>query len=153
MYIVWQRVISDPLIISSIRLSYLGRSTDCVNAHVMEELARPKSIDPFDYHMVGCKIGANAIRLHDEVVFVLAKLFRSSRADAIKEPLRLFTEVTGDVSNQRPVMLLRNPSGFGGQVILYAAVTGIDGQSTTSDDGPDRPLSVRHEQKRHNMRG
>ena len=36
-----------------------------------------KPIDPFGYHMVGCKVGANAIRLHDEVVFTLANLFRS----------------------------------------------------------------------------
>ena len=28
--------------------------------------ARPKAIDPYGYHLVGCKIGANAIRLHDE---------------------------------------------------------------------------------------
>ena len=34
--------------------------------------AHPKPVDPFGYHMVGCKIGANAIRLHDEVVFHLA---------------------------------------------------------------------------------
>ena len=33
--------------------------------------ARPKSIGPFGYYMVGCKVGANAILLHDEVcVFV-----------------------------------------------------------------------------------
>ena len=39
--------------------------------------AHPKFIDPFGYHMVGCKVGANAIRLRDEVVLLLAKLFRS----------------------------------------------------------------------------
>ena len=27
--------------------------------------SRPKVIDPYGYHLVGCKIGANAIRLHD----------------------------------------------------------------------------------------
>ena len=27
--------------------------------------AQPKAIDPFGYHLVGCKIGANAIRLHE----------------------------------------------------------------------------------------
>jgi len=37
--------------------------------------ACPKPIDPFSYHMVGCKIGANASRLHDEVVFILADLY------------------------------------------------------------------------------
>ena len=39
--------------------------------------ARPKAIDPYGYHLVGCKIGANAIRLHDEVVMMVAKLFRT----------------------------------------------------------------------------
>ena len=34
--------------------------------------ARPKSIDPFGYHFVGCKTAANAIRLHDEVVAFVA---------------------------------------------------------------------------------
>ena len=52
--------------------------------------ARPKPVDPFGYHMVGCKIGANAIRLRDEVVRILAKLFRSLRIDAIVEPLLIF---------------------------------------------------------------
>ena len=49
-------------------------------------------VDPFGYHLVGCKckVGANAIRLHDEVVAVVAKLFRSLRVDAIVEPMRLF---------------------------------------------------------------
>ena len=37
--------------------------------------AQPKPMDPFGYHMVGCKVGANAIRLHDEVVSMLARLF------------------------------------------------------------------------------
>ena len=43
-------------------------------------------IDPFGYHFVGCKVGANAIRLHDEVVAVVARLFRSLRLDVIVEP-------------------------------------------------------------------
>ena len=47
--------------------------------------ARPKSIDPFGYHLVGCRTGANAIRLHDEVVSMLARLFRCLRVDAIVE--------------------------------------------------------------------
>ena len=37
--------------------------------------ARPKTIDPYGYHLVSCKIGANAIRLHDEVVTMVATLF------------------------------------------------------------------------------
>ena len=48
-----------------------------------------KPIDPFGYHMVGCKVGANAIRLHDEVVFTLANLFRSIGTDPVVEPVRL----------------------------------------------------------------
>ena len=49
-----------------------------------------KPIDPFGYHMRGCKIGANAIRLHDEVVAVVAKLFRSLRLDVVVEPIEDF---------------------------------------------------------------
>ena len=107
----------------------------------------PKSIDSFGYHMVGCKIGANAIRLHDEVVFLLVKLSRSLRLDAIVEPLCLFVGVGADGSNQRPDILLGNLRGFGKQVTLDVDVTGIDGQSITSDEATDRPLNVRYEQK------
>ena len=39
-------------------------------------------------------------------------------------------------------------NGFGRQVIIDVAITGIDGQFRTSDDLPDRPLRVRYEQKR-----
>ena len=80
--------------------------------------AQPKFIDPFGYHMVGCKVGANAIRLHDEAVLLLAKLFRSLRLDAIVESIRLFAEASGDRNSQRPDILLRNPRGFGRQVIM-----------------------------------
>ena len=52
-----------------------------------------KLVDPFDHHMVGCKIGANAIRLHDEVVAVVAKLFWSLRLDVIVEPMGLFVDL------------------------------------------------------------
>ena len=64
--------------------------------------ARPKPIDPYCYHMVGCKckIRANAIRLHDEVVFILAKLFRSLRVDVIIEPLRIFSVAAPKAANQ-----------------------------------------------------
>ena len=58
--------------------------------------SRPKRVDPYGYHLVGCKIGANAIRLHDEVVAMVAKLFRSLRLDAIVEPLRLFSDADED---------------------------------------------------------
>ncbi len=108
---------------------------------------QPKPMDPFGYHMVGCKLGANAIRLHDEVVSMLARLFRSVRVDAIVEPKRIFTKASASGSNQRPDILLRNPRGLGRQLLIDVAVTGIEGQSRTSDDLPDRPLRIRHEQK------
>ena len=73
--------------------------------------AHPKSIDPFGYHFTVCKIGANAIRLHDEVVTIVAKLFRTLRVDAIVEPTRLFANAAEDASNQRPDIFLRNPRG------------------------------------------
>ena len=109
--------------------------------------AQLKPMDPFGYHMVGCKVGANAIRLHDEVAFMLARLFRSIRVDAIVELMRIFTEVTASGNNQRPHILLRNPRGLGRQIVIDVAVTGIEGQSRASDDLPDRPLRIRHEQK------
>ncbi len=93
------------------------------------------------------KIGANAIRLHDEIVFILAKLFRFLRVDAIVEPLRIFSDATPEASNQRPDTLLRNPKGFSRQVILDVAVTAVDGQSRTSDDATDRPLNARYDHR------
>ena len=50
--------------------------------------------------MVGYRIGANAIHLHDEVEAVVARLFRSVRVDAIVEPIRLFVEGVKDRSNR-----------------------------------------------------
>ena len=76
---------------------------------------------------------------------LLAKLFRSLRLDAIVEPIRLFDEASGDRNNQRPDILLRNPRGFGRQIILDVAVTGIDGQSRPTEDFPNRHLQVRYD--------
>ena len=59
-----------------------------------------KCIDPFGYHMVGCKIGANAIRLHDELVITLANLFRSIHIDPAVMPVRLF-DADLDLDNRR----------------------------------------------------
>ena len=67
--------------------------------------------------------------------------------DAIVEPMRLFAEVAVDRCNQRLDVLLRNPRGFGRQIIWDVTVTGIDGQSMADDDLTDRPLQVRHNQK------
>ena len=68
--------------------------------------------------------------------------------DAIEEPIRIFADVSGGGNNQRPDILLRSPRGFGRQVIIDVAITGVDGQSRTSDDLPDRPLRVWYEQKK-----
>ena len=77
--------------------------------------------------MVGCKTGASAIQLHDEVVSLLARLFRCLRVDAIVEPIRIFADLFGGGNSRRPDILLRNPRGFGRQVIIDVAITGIDG--------------------------
>ena len=61
--------------------------------------------------------------------------------------MRIFTEASVDRNNQRPDILLRNPRGFGRQLIIDVAVTAIEGQSRTSDDLPDRPLRARYEQE------
>ena len=69
------------------------------------------------------------------------------RVDAIVEPTRLFTDAVEDPSNQRPDIFLRNPRGLGRQIIIDVAVTGVDGQSRTSDEAVDRPLQARYDQK------
>jgi len=96
---------------------------------------------------VGCKIGANAIRLYDQVVVLIARLFRSLRFEAIVEPIRLFAEASPNSENQRPDILIRYPRGFGRSIILDVAITGIDGQSRPTEESPDRHLQVHHDQK------
>ena len=78
-------------------------------------------------------------------VVMVAKLFRTLRLDAIVEPMRLFADVAEDPGNQRPDIFIRNPLGLGRQIIIDVAVTvtGVDGQSRTSDEAADRPLQVR----------
>ena len=73
-----------------------------------------------------CKVGANAIRLHDEVVFTLANLFRSIGIDPVVEPVRLFDADPDLDDRRRPDILIRNPRGFDRQVILDVSVTGAD---------------------------
>merc|ERR1711988_2094880 len=92
-------------------------------------------------------MAANAIRLHDEVVAVVARLFRSLRLDVIVEPTSLFDQSLGDVGNQRPDIHIRNPRNSRDQVIIDVALTGVDGQSRTSDEAVERPLQVRFDQK------
>ena len=95
-----------------------------------------RSIDPFGYHMVGCKVGANAIRLHDEVVFTLANLFRSIGIEPVVEPVRLFDADPDLDDRRRPDILIRNPRGFDRQVILDVAVTGVDMFGRVTYDDP-----------------
>ena len=85
--------------------------------------------------------------MHDEVVAVVAKLLRSPRIDVVVEPMGLFAELHEEDSNQRPDIFLRNPRGFDRQVVIDVAVTGVDGQSRTSDEAVERPLQVRYDQK------
>ena len=80
-------------------------------------------------------------------VAVVAKVFRSLRIDVVVEPMGLFTDLHKEESNQRSDIFLRSPRGFGGQVIIDVAVTGVDGQSRTSDEAVERPLQVRYDQK------
>ena len=49
---------------------------------------------------------------------MLARLFRCLRVDAIVEPMRIFADLDGSGNSQRPDILLRNPRGFGRQVII-----------------------------------
>ena len=67
--------------------------------------------------------------------------------DIIYHSYSVFDEASGDRNNQRPDILLRNPRGFGRQIILDVAVTGIDGQSRPTEDFPNRHLQVRYDQK------
>ena len=43
--------------------------------------------------------------------------------------------------------MLRSPGGFGRQVIMDVAVTGLDGQSRPTEDHPNRHLQARYDQK------
>ena len=81
------------------------------------------------------------------MVATVAKLFRTLRLDAIVEPTRLFNNPDEDASSQRPDIFIRNPRGLGRQVIIDVAVTGVNGQSRTSDEATDRPLQTRYDQK------
>ena len=93
--------------------------------------------------MVGCKVGANAIRLHDEVVFTSANLFRSIRVDLVVEPVRLFDADPDLDDRRRPNILIRNPGGFDRQVVLDVAVTSVH----LAYDDPYKPLEDRYKQK------
>ena len=81
------------------------------------------------------------------MVAVVARLFRSLRLDVVVDPTSLFDQSLGDVGNQRPDIHIRNPRNSRDQVIIDVALTGVDGQSRTSDEAVERPLQVRYDQK------
>ena len=88
--------------------------------------------------------------MHDEVVAVVAWLFRSLRLNAIVEPTSVFDHSLGDVSSKRPDVHMKNIRSSrksGKQVIIDVALTGVDGQSRTSDEAVERPLQARYGQK------
>ena len=62
--------VEDPTIPKYIAL--ISRESPLMFRCSCDGVSRPKLIDPHGYHLVGCKIGANAIRLHNEVVVMVA---------------------------------------------------------------------------------
>ena len=70
----------------------------------------PTYIDPFGYHLVGCKVDAHAIRLHDNVVHKLVVLLRSLGLVVSLEPISLLTDIISD-DNRRPDIFICNPYG------------------------------------------
>ena len=107
----------------------------------------PIHIDPYGYHLVGCKFDAHAIRLHDNVVHTLVMLFRSLGLAVTLEPIHLFANIQSD-DNRRPDILINNPYGGGPRIILDVAVTGVNDQSRRSDQDTDQPLNHRFNQKK-----
>ena len=73
--------------------------------------------------MTGCKIGGNAIRLHDNLVHTLVALLRSLGLSVVLEPMHMFSDIELD-DNCRPDILIRNPYGGGKEIIVDVAVTG-----------------------------
>ena len=90
--------------------------------------------------MVGCRVGANAIRLHDEVVSLLARLFRSLRVDAIVEPMRIFAEASATGNNQRPDILRRVESVFTSQADFLTRQVATEGLSSNNSEADFQDL-------------
>ena len=101
--------------------------------------------------MTGCKIGGNAIRLHDNVVHTLVALFRSLGFSVVLEPMHMFSDLEAD-DNRRPDILIRNPYGGGRQIIIDAAVTGFDGSTRTNNNKPEQAVIARRKQKKTKVR-
>ena len=96
--------------------------------------------------MTGCKIGGNAIRLHDNVVHTLVALFRLLGLSVVLEPMNMFSDLEAD-DNRRPDILIRNPYGGGSQIIVDVAVTGFDGSTRTHNNKPEQVVIARKQQK------
>ena len=125
------------------------------NRHVLSENpqnyqcpchGRIKAIDKHGYHTTASKIGGNAIRLHDNLVHTLAKLFRLLGLSVALEPMNMFSNLEAD-DNRRPDILIRNPYGGGDQVVLDAAVVGFNGATRTNDNNPHQVITRRESQK------
>ena len=82
-----------------------------------------------------CKIGGNAIRLHDNLVHTLVALFPLLGLSVALEPMHMFSDLESD-DNHRPDILIRNPYGGGSQIIVDAAVVGFNGSTIYSNSNP-----------------
>jgi len=107
---------------------------------------RIKAIDKHGYHMTACKIGGNAIRLHDNLVHTLVALFRLLGLSVALEPMHMFSDLEAD-DNRRPDILIRNPYGGGNQIIVDAAVVGFNGSTRTHNNKPQQVVIHREKQK------
>ena len=98
--------------------------------------------------MTGCKIGGNAIRLHDNdnAVHTLVALLRSLGLSVALEPMHMFSDLESD-DNRRPDILIRNPYGGGRQILIDVTVTGFDGSARTHNNKPEQVLIKRRKQK------
>ena len=105
-------------------------------------------IDPFGYHLVGCKINVRYGALHDNVVHKLVALLRSLRRSALSlESIHLFANFELH-DNRRPDIIIHNSYSGGPQIIVDVAITGVNGQARRSDLGTDQPLHYRFNKKK-----
>ena len=108
-------------------------------------------IDPYGYHLIACRFGGLALRMHDNVVHKLVVLFQSLNLAVTLEPIHLFANIQSE-GNRRPDILINNPYGGGPRIILDVAVTGVNGQARHSDQDTDQPLRHRFNQKKAKLR-
>ena len=103
-------------------------------------------IDPFGYHLTGCKIDGGAIRMHDNLVHTIVTLLRSIGLSVALEPLNTFSNHTPD-DNRRPDILIRNSYDGGSQVAIDAAISAFNSSARTNDNTPQQVLIAREKQK------